>query len=114
MPYIGINTSQKLSDAQKDKIKAELGRLITIIPTKTEAGTLVDFSDSSTIYKGGEKVSGAFIDVRLFHKADYEPKKKFTEETFGLLSRELGLKNENMYLSITEYDNFGAGGTYKA
>ena len=114
MPYIAINAAQKLSDAQKEKIKTELGRLITIIPTKTEAGTLVDFSDSRTFYKGGENVSGAFIDVRLFHKADYEPKKKFTEETFEMLSRELGLKKENMYLSITEYENFGAGGTLKA
>jgi len=114
MPYIAINTAQTLSDAQKERIKTELGRLITIIPTKTEAGTLVDFSDSRTFYKGGENVSGAFIDVRLFHKADYEPKKKFTEETFGMLSRELGVKKENMYLSITEYDNFGSGGTLKS
>ena len=113
MPYIAINTSETLSSAQKEKIKAEFGRLITIIPTKTEAGTLVDFSDSRTIYKGGEKVSGAFIDVRLFHKAEFEPKKKVTEETFALLSRELGIKKENVYLAITEYENFGTGGTYK-
>ena len=114
MPYIAINTSQKLSDAQKEKIKSELGRLITILPTKTEAGTLVDFCDCRTIYKAGENVPGAFIDIRLFHKSDFEPKKKFTEETFELLSRELGLKKENMYLSIMEFDNWGSAGTYKA
>ena len=114
MPYVAINTSVKLSNAQKDKIKAEIGRLITVIPTKTEAGTLVDFSDSKTIYKGGENVSGAFIDVRLFHKADFEPKKKFTEEIFKMLSRELGLKEENMYLSILEFENWGSGGTFKS
>jgi len=113
MPYIAINTSVKLSDKQKEKIKTELGRLITVIPTKTEAGTLVDFSDSRTSYKAGENVSGAFIDVRLFHKADFESKKKFTEETFKMLSRELGLKEENMYLSILEFENWGSGGTYK-
>jgi phenylpyruvate tautomerase PptA (4-oxalocrotonate tautomerase family) len=114
MPYIAINTSQKLSDAQKEKIKTELGRLITIIPTKAEAGLLVDFSDSRTMYKAGENVSGAFIDVRLFHKSDFEPKKKFTEETFEMLSRELGLKKENMYLTIMEFDNWGSAGTYKS
>ena len=114
MPYVAINTSEKLSGAQKEKIKAELGRLITIIPTKTEAGTLVDFSDSRTIYKGGQNVSGAFIDIRLFHKADFESKKKFTEETFEMLSRELGLKKENMYLSISEFENWGTAGTFKA
>ena len=113
MPYIALNTAQKLSDAQREKIKTELGRLITIIPTKNEAGLLVDFSDSRTFYKAGENVSGAFIEIRLFHKTDFEAKKKFTEETFELLSRELGLKKENMYLNFLEFDNWGSAGTYK-
>jgi phenylpyruvate tautomerase PptA (4-oxalocrotonate tautomerase family) len=114
MPYIAVNTTQKLSDAQKEKIKAEFGRLITVIPTKNEAGLLIDFSGDRTIYKAGEKVDGAFIDIRLFHKSDFEPKKKFTEESFEMLSRELGLKKENMYLTIIEFDNWGSGGMYKA
>jgi len=113
MPYIAVNTSEKLSDAQKEKIKAELGRLITIIPTKTEAGTLVDFSDSRTMYKAGENISGAFIELRLWHKSDFESKKQFTEKTFELLSRELGLKTENMYLNIVELDDWGSVGTLK-
>ena len=114
MPYIAINTAQKVSGTQKEKIKAELGRLITIIPTKTEANTLVDFSDSRTFYKGGAEVAGAFIEVRLFHKADFEPKKKLTEEIFEMLTRELGLAKENMYLNIMEFDNWGSAGTFKA
>ena len=113
MPYIAINTSQKLSQAQKEKIKTELGRLITIIPTKNEAGLLVDFSDSRTIYKAGAEVSGAFIDVRLFHKSDAEPKKKFTEEAFDMLAKELGLAKDNMYLNIMEFDSWGSGGTFR-
>ena len=114
MPYIAINTSQKLSAAQKDKIKTELGRLITIIPSKTEAVTYVDFSDSRTAYKGGAEISGAFVDVRLFHKADFEPKKKFTEETLAMLSKELGIAIENIYLSILEFNDWGSRGKYKS
>jgi len=113
MPYIAINTSLKLSAEQKEKIKAEFGRLIAIIPTKTEANTLVDFSDSRTFYKGGTEVAGAFIEVRLFRKADFEPKKKLTEEIFLMLARELGLANENMYLNIMEFENWGSAGTFK-
>ena len=113
MPYIALNTTQKLSDSQKEKIKAEFGRLITLIPTKNEAGLLVDFSGDRTIFKAGEKVDGAFIEIRLFHKTEFEPKKKFTEETFELLSRELGLKKDNMYLNILEFDEWGSSGTYK-
>ena len=114
MPYIAINTAQKLSAAQKEKIKTELGRLITIIPAKTEAVTYVDFSDSRTAYYGGVEISGAFIDVRLFHKADFAPKKKFTEEALAMLSRELGITKENMYLTIMEFENWGFGGTLLA
>ena len=114
MPYIAINTAQKLSDVQKEKIKTELGRLMTIIPTKTEAGLLIDFSDSRTMYKAGENVSGAFIEIRLFHKSEFEPKKKFAEEIFELLTRELGLKKENMYLNMIELENWGSAGIYRS
>ena len=114
MPYIAVNTSQKLSDAQKEKVKAELGRLITIIPKKTEAGLMVDISDARTFYKAGQKVEGAFIDLRLFHKSDFEPKKKFTEETIEMLLHELGIKKENVYLTIMEFDNWGSGGTLRS
>jgi len=114
MPYIAVNTAQKLSQAQKEKIKSELGRLIAIIPTKNESGLLIDFSDSRTFYKAGEEVAGVFIDLRLFHKSDFEPKKKFTEECLEMLSRELGAKKENMYLNILEFDNWGSGGTLRS
>jgi phenylpyruvate tautomerase PptA (4-oxalocrotonate tautomerase family) len=114
MPYINISTSKKLSDAQKEKIKAELGRLIAIIPTKAEAYLMVDFSDERTFYKAGQKVEGVFIDLRLFHKSDFEPKKKFTEETLKMLSGELGIKEENFNLTIMEFDNWGSGGTLKS
>jgi phenylpyruvate tautomerase PptA (4-oxalocrotonate tautomerase family) len=113
MPYIAINTTKELSNTQKENIKTEFGRLITIIPTKTEANLLIDFSDSRTIYKAGSEVSGAFVDLRLFHKADFEFKKKFTEETFEMLTRELCIIKENIYLTITEFDNWGSGGTLK-
>jgi phenylpyruvate tautomerase PptA (4-oxalocrotonate tautomerase family) len=112
MPYIAINTTQKLSDSLKERIKAEIGRLITVIPTKNEAGLLVDFSGDRTFFKAGKEVEGAFIDLRLYHKSDFEPKKKFTEECFEMLTRELGLKKENMYLTIMEFDNWGSSGTY--
>ena len=114
MPYIAINTSLKLSDAQKEKIKTELGRLISIIPNKTEATTMVDFSDGRTIYKAGEKIDGAMIELRLWRKSEFEDKKKFVEETFQLLTRELGLKQENMSLNVFEFEAWGSGGTLKA
>jgi phenylpyruvate tautomerase PptA (4-oxalocrotonate tautomerase family) len=113
MPYIAVNTVQKLSEEKQEKLKAELGRLISIIPTKTEAGLLIDFSGDRVFYKAGAKVNGAFVEIRLYHQADFEPKKKLTEEVFELFSRELGIDKAHMYLNILEFDNWGGGGTLK-
>ena len=110
MPYIAVNTAMELSAAQKEKIKSELGRLMSIIPTKSEAGLLVDFSGGHTLYKGGENAEGAFIDLRLYKKSELEPKKQFTAEVLSLLARELGIKKEHMYMTIGEYDTWGSNG----
>ena len=110
MPYIAINTVQELNNTQKEKIKTELGRLMSIIPTKNEAGLLIDFSGGRTFYKAGLKVDGAFIDLRLFKKSELGPKKEYCAEVFNLLARELGIEKENMYLNIGEFENWGSKG----
>ena len=110
MPYVSIKTVKKLDDAQKDKIKAELGRLMPIIPTKTEAGLMVDFSGDHTFYKAGNRVDGAFVELRLYRKSELEPKKKYTAELLKFLCEELGLKKECVYMNIMEFENCGSNG----
>ena len=110
MPYIALNTTQKLTAQQKEKVKAELGRLITIIPTKTEAGLMVDFSESRTMYIGGKEITGAFVELRLFHQSEMEAKKKFVEEVFKMLSKELGISTDDIKLNVMELDTWGTGG----
>ncbi|GHV63122.1 hypothetical protein AGMMS49587_12130 [Spirochaetia bacterium] len=113
MPYIAINTTEKLSNEKKDKIKAELGRLIAVIPTKNEASLLVDFSGDHSFYRAGALVNGAYVELRLYHKSDFEPKRKFTEGVFDLLAKELGVDKGHVYLNIIELENWGGGGTLK-
>ena len=55
MPYIGVSTSKKLSDAQKDALKSALGEKISVIPGKTEKALMVDIADGHTMYFAGEK-----------------------------------------------------------
>ena len=114
MPYIAINTAGELSAGQKEKIKTGFGRLIEIIPTKTKAGLMIDFSGSRTMYFAGREVNGAFVELRLFRKSDFEAKKKFTEEAFEMLSRELGMSKDDIKLNIMELDCWGTGGTLKS
>jgi hypothetical protein len=113
MPYIAVNTTEKLSLSKQEAVKSELGRLISIIPTKNEAGLLVDFSGDHSFYRAGAAVKSAYVEVRLYHSSEFEAKKKFTEEVFSLLSRELGIESNNMYLNIIELENWGGGATLR-
>jgi len=113
MPYILINTSLKLTAGQKEKVKSEFGRLMPIIPTKTEAGLLVDFSDGHTMYRAGEEAPCAFIEIRLYGKAEMEPKKEYTKKVFEMLNKELGLEIPRMYLNISEHETWGSAGIFK-
>jgi phenylpyruvate tautomerase PptA (4-oxalocrotonate tautomerase family) len=111
MPYIAINTSLDVSETQREIIKTELGRLITIIPTKTESGLMIDFSDKKLFYKAGNKVDGVFIDLRLFRNSDFDAKKKFTEELIEMIHQKINVSKENIYLTIMEFDSWGLNGT---
>jgi phenylpyruvate tautomerase PptA (4-oxalocrotonate tautomerase family) len=112
MPYIGLNISEKLSETQKERVKSEIGRLIAVIPGKTEEVTIVDISDSRSMYKGGKAVPCAYVDIRVYTKADSEGKKRFADELFVVLDKELGIHKDNVYMSVLEFEQWGDHGAY--
>lgn len=113
MPYISVNVTGTLSDAQKDAIKSGLGAKIGLIPNKKESVLMVDLSENHTMYFAGEKRSLAFVDVRCYKSAAFEDKKAFTEAVFQLLQEVIGLTADDIYLSYGEYDTWGTKGSMK-
>lgn len=113
MPYLALNTSENLSDAQKEKLKSEIGRIIALIPGKSEKVTMVDLSGGRSMYMGGAALPCAYVDVKVYTKADPDGKKCFALEMFKLLEQELGIKKDNVYLSIDEFDHWGSRGDYR-
>lgn len=112
MPYISVTIGQKLEEAQKEKLKAGLGRLITIIPGKTEPDLVVHIQDSCSLYMGGGKAPCAYIDLRIYTKTANEAKERFTREVFAFISGEFGIPPERQYLTIGEYENWGYDGKW--
>jgi hypothetical protein len=62
------------------------------------------------MYRAGQAVPAAFVEVRLFQRTGLEAKKRLTQELFGMMERELGIKPAHLYLNILELDTWGAGG----
>ena len=113
MPFIQVNVSQALKDPQKEQLKAKLGELITLIPGKTEAVTMVDIADKRTIYKDGKPIDGGFIEVRLFGPAEQASKEAMTEAVFAAMEQLLGIKPQDLYLNIFEMNSWCTGGKLK-
>jgi hypothetical protein len=112
MPYISVTIGQKLSGPQKEKIKDELGRLIPIIPGKSEPDLIVYIQDGGSLYMGGTEEPSVYIDLRLYLKTDPEAKKRFTREVFAFITREFGIEAGRQYLTIGEYDHWGYDGEF--
>jgi hypothetical protein len=112
MPYLSVSIGQKLDAAQKEKLKTEFGRLITIIPGKTEPDLILNIQDTDAMYIGGQNIPCAYIDLRIYIKTTAEAKKRFTAETFALITREFGIPPERQYLTIGEYESWGYDGEW--
>ncbi|MDR2932400.1 MAG: hypothetical protein LBV27_04765 [Oscillospiraceae bacterium] len=111
MPYISLSTSCKLTPEKREAVKAAFGRLISIIPGKSESGLMVDIADGRAMYMRGEAVDTAFLDIRLFGGASLEAKQKLTAELFMMLEDTLGLDKNNVYMTYGEYPNWGLRGS---
>jgi phenylpyruvate tautomerase PptA (4-oxalocrotonate tautomerase family) len=112
MPYLSVNIGKKLEAAQKEKLKTEFGRLITIIPGKTEPDLMMNIRDTDAMYIGCAQTPCAYIDLRMYTKTTAEAKKRFTSETSSLITRELGIPPERQYLTIAEYESWGYDGEW--
>jgi hypothetical protein len=119
MPYLSVTIGKKLEEPQREKLKAELCRLIAIIPGKSEADLMVEIRDTGSspqegaaLYMSGSKEPSAYIDLRMYTATTEEAKKRFTRETFALITREFAIPSERQYLTIGEYSNWGYEGEW--
>lgn len=114
MPFIEVKTANKLSAAQRDAVKAGIGEAVTLIPGKAEEKLMIVISDANHIYfRGGEKESAAFVDVRIKDAAPYEDKVKFTEALYTVLEQKANIAKDDTYLSFSEFEEWGSRGTLK-
>lgn len=113
MPYIAVNVSTPLDAAKKEEIKSELGKLIELLPGKSESVLMVELDDAKSMYFRGASKSCIFIEIRLYKESPMEAKKEFTSKVFEMLERLTGIGKDDIFLNILEFDNWGAGGFFK-
>lgn len=111
MPYINSALTLKLTEDKKEKLKSELGKIIALIPGKSEEWLMVGFNDNYTLYfRGEKKEKAAFVDVKIFGAASKEAKNKVTASVCSLFEKELGISKDSIYITFTEVTDWGWNG----
>ena len=111
MPYLLLNTSKTLTTEQRETVKAELGKLISILPDKSEEYLMLDFSEGRPMYfRGLPADSYAFIELRLWGKSPPQAKKQFVQQVFRLMDHVLGIKENDLFINVLEFDDWGFAG----
>lgn len=114
MPFIQVNVTQKLDTIQKDAIVRGLGEKISVIPGKSEKALMIDVSDSHALYMAGSRLEqGAYLDVKIYGETEVVNQKAFAEAAFGVMHDVLELKPQDMYLTFSQFPNWGCQGTMK-
>ena len=110
MPFIDSRLTVKITDAQKEELKAELGRLITTL-YKSETYLMVGIEDACDLWLGGEKLEkGAYIAVSLYGNAPKDAYDKLTGQICGLLSDRLGIPGSAVYVTYHPVSDWGWNG----
>ncbi|MDP4089630.1 MAG: phenylpyruvate tautomerase MIF-related protein [Bacillota bacterium] len=103
MPYINCTTTKKLTDAEKDNLKAQMGKLIEILPGKSEDWLFVGFNDNQTLYFRGQKMeAAAVVEVKLFGASEKKFKDELTSGICKALEKEIAVPGEGIYVIFTE------------
>lgn len=111
MPFIDSKIAGKVSDAQKENIKTRLGKTISLL-NKSETYLMVGFEDNYDLYMGGKKLDkGAYVSVSLFGSAASAAYDKMTGEICRILSDELGIPGNAVYVTYHGVNDWGWNGS---
>ena len=110
MPLIDSKVTIKLTDDQKEELKSEFGRLITIL-NKPESYLMVGISDDQDLWFGGKKLEkGAYVAVSLLGNASSDLYNKMTGEICKMLEEKFGIPQNAVYITYHPVSDWGWNG----
>lgn len=110
MPFIDSKITMKLTEAQKERIKAKLGKAVSTLH-KGEGYLMVGFADGYDLYFGGKKLEkGAYVEVSLFGKASPADYDSMTGQICNILFDELSIPGDAIYITYHGVADWGWNG----
>lgn len=111
MPYISTKTNVTISKEKETIIKEKLGKAIELIPGKSESWLMCSFDGEQSLYFKGDGSSNiAFIEVKIFGKSTKEAYAALTEKITEIVSEELSISSDQIYVKYEEVSVWGWNG----
>lgn len=105
MPFIDVKVSCGLEVSKEERLKAELGKAIGLIPGKSEGSLMIQFTDHCRLWFAGQQDGPiAFLNVMVYGTVSREGCEKFKNAVIPLFQQELGAKR--VYLKFEEVPNW--------
>ena len=110
IPLIDSKITVEVSKEKREAIKTRLGQAIGALD-KTESFLMVGFEDQYDLYFAGSPVEkGAYVAVSLYGRASAEAYDKMTGEICRILSEELDIPGDRVYVTYREVSDWGWNG----
>ena len=110
MPYINLKTTEKISKEKEDTLAKEFGRLIELLPGKSDEWLMSEFSGERRISFRYENSPAAMIEISVFGKCRAEDYNRLTAALTETVSRELSIRTDRIYVKYTECEHWGYDG----
>lgn len=110
MPYIDSKITVPMDDSKKEKIKAELGRMLATLG-KPESYLMVGIADNYDLWFAGKKLDkGAYVEVSVLGGIDPYQSNQFSAQVCDLFEKELGIPQNAVYITYHGIENWGWNG----
>lgn len=111
MPYINTITNVRISNDNEKSIKSQFGDAIKILG-KSENWLMLNFMDNQRMYfQGDNSKPMAMIEVKLFGKASNSTYNNMTDTITDIVSKELNIASNQIYVKYEEISNWGWNGS---
>ena len=111
MPFINVKTNVAVPDEIAIDIKSALGLAITAIPGKSEGWLMVGIEPEYMLWFKGTNEPAAMVEVSIYGGASHNAKTTLTSHITGILTNNLGISSDRIYVKYTETENWGWNGS---
>jgi phenylpyruvate tautomerase PptA (4-oxalocrotonate tautomerase family) len=112
MPYFEIKTSVKLDAERKEKICHELGRIIELVPGKSESWVMVQLQDGSDMCFAGDSTQPvAAVVLKTFGELESKYYDILSQEICQYIGKLLEVDPKRMYVTYEPVIHWGWNST---